>query len=157
STMGYAVVYRSVPVSSSEPGRCWTAQTNDGAHKVTTGRVQRRGPMVTIRPFQQQDLDQCAALYVRVFGETPWNEEWTLDDARKHLQQAIDTPGFEALVAVNGDRIVGVVTGNRKCTSAGEALLLDDMYLDTDVRGQGLGTQMMDELKRRLAGHVSAF
>jgi aminoglycoside 6'-N-acetyltransferase I len=113
--------------------------------------------MATIRPFQPEDIDQCAALYVRVFGEPPWNEVWRIEDARRHLQQAIDTPGFEGLVAVDGARVVGVVTGNRKCTAAGEALLLDDMYVDGGARGQGLGKQMMDELKRRLAGRVSAF
>jgi GNAT superfamily N-acetyltransferase len=113
--------------------------------------------MVTIRPYQSGDLEPCAALYVTVFAEPPWNEEWTVEDAKAHLVQTITTPSFEGLVAVEGERIVGVLTGNRKCTAAGDALMLDDMYVESGMRGQGLGRRMLDELKARLAGQVIAF
>jgi GNAT superfamily N-acetyltransferase len=111
---------------------------------------------ITIRPFEQGDLDKCAELYVRVFSEPPWGEEWTLDHALAHLRQTMTTPGFEGLVAIEGESIVGVLTGNRKCTAAGDALLLDDMYVDSTRRGQGIGTRLMEALKARLAGSVTA-
>jgi len=108
--------------------------------------------MATIRPFQPGDLEPSAELYVAVFAEPPWNEQWAIPDARAHLVQTIATPGFEGLVALEGERIVGVLTGNRKCTATGDSFMLDDMYVDGEHRGQGLGRRMLDELKRHLAG-----
>jgi GNAT superfamily N-acetyltransferase len=106
--------------------------------------------MVTIRPFQSGDLDECAQLYVRVFAEPPWTEVWTLEDARKHLEQTVTTPGFVGLIAEEGGRITGVVTGTSRCGATGDYALLDDMFVDHERRGQGIGRQLLDELKRRL-------
>jgi aminoglycoside 6'-N-acetyltransferase I len=107
--------------------------------------------MMTIRPFQSGDLEECAQLYVRVFAEPPWSEEWTPQDARRHLEQTFQTPGFVGLVAEEGGRIVGVVTGTSRCGATGDYTLLDDMFIDHTLRGQGIGRKLMDELKQRLA------
>ncbi len=107
--------------------------------------------MVTIRPFEAGDLDRCTDLYVRVFAEPPWSEEWLPQDARRHLEQTLKTPGFVGLVAEEGERVVGVVTGTSRCGATGDYALLDDMFVDHDLRGQGIGRRLMDELKRRLA------
>jgi aminoglycoside 6'-N-acetyltransferase I len=108
-------------------------------------------PLVTIRPFEPEDLEECAQLYVRVFAEPPWQEEWSPADARRHLEQTLKTPGFVGLVAHEGDRIVGVVTGVSRCGATGDYFLFDDMFIDHNRRGQGIGRQLMDALKRRLA------
>jgi GNAT superfamily N-acetyltransferase len=107
--------------------------------------------MVTTRPFLPGDLEECAQLYVRVFAEPPWSEEWTPQDARRHLEQTHQTPGFVGLVALDGDQIVGVITGTSRCGATGDYVLLDDMFVDHERRGQGIGRQLMDELKQRLA------
>lgn len=107
--------------------------------------------MVTIRPFEAGDLDRCADLYVRVFAEPPWNEAWTLADARRHLEQTLTTPGFVGLIAEDGGRIAGVLTGTTRCGATGDYGLLDDMFVDPELRGRGIGRQLMDELKQQLA------
>ncbi len=106
--------------------------------------------MQSIRPFEAGDLDECTTLYVSVFAEPPWNEEWTPADARRHLEQTFKTPGFVGLVALEGERIVGVVTGVSRCGATGDYVLLDDMFVDHTLRGQGIGRRLMQELKQRL-------
>jgi GNAT superfamily N-acetyltransferase len=106
--------------------------------------------MVTIRSFESADLEECAQLYVRVFAEPPWLEEWTPEHARRHLDQTLKTPGFRGLVAQEGDRIVGVVTGVARCGATGDYFLFDDMFIEPGRRGQGIGRHLMDTLKRRL-------
>ncbi|HEX6819429.1 MAG TPA: GNAT family N-acetyltransferase [Ktedonobacterales bacterium] len=108
--------------------------------------------MVTIRPFEPDDLDACAELYVRVFAEPPWNEEWQPAEAREHLRHTVKTPGFVGMVAVDGDRVVGMVTGSCRSHAAGHFAMLDDMFVDVPLRGQGIGQRLMDELK----GHLKA-
>jgi aminoglycoside 6'-N-acetyltransferase I len=107
--------------------------------------------MLSIRPFEAGDLDECTALYVSVFAEPPWNEEWTPADARRHLEQTCKTPGFVGLVALDGGHIVGVVTGVSRCGATGDYVLLDDMFVDHTVRGQGIGRRLIEELKQRVA------
>lgn len=106
--------------------------------------------MVTIRPFQSEDLDQCADLYVRVFAESPWSEEWAVEEARRHLERSTQTPGFLGLVAMDGERIVGVVTSTCRSHAAGNFAMLDDMFVDHMLRSQGIGLQLLDEMKQRL-------
>jgi ribosomal protein S18 acetylase RimI-like enzyme len=107
--------------------------------------------MVSIRPFKPEDLDACADLYVRVFAEPPWSEDWRPAEARDHLSHTIGTPGFVGLVAVDESaRIVGMVTGSCRANAAGSFALLDDMFVDVPVRNQGIGRRLMDEVKRQL-------
>ena len=107
--------------------------------------------MVSIRPFKPEDLDPCADLYVRVFAEPPWGEEWRAEEARDHLAHTVGTPGFVGLVAVDeNERIVGMVTGSCRAHAAGNFALLDDMFVDVPLRHHGIGRRLMDELKQQL-------
>lgn len=106
--------------------------------------------MVTIRPFQTEDLDQCAELYVRVFAEPPWSEVWRTEEARHHLDHTVQTPGFVGMVALEGERIIGVITGSCRTNAAGSFALLDDMFVDHPMRNQGIGHRLMDEMKQHL-------
>ena len=38
-----------------------------------------------------EHLDELADLYVETFNSEPWNDEWTIDTAKKRLHQIINT------------------------------------------------------------------
>ena len=106
--------------------------------------------MVTVRDFQSGDLDECVALYIRVFSEPPWHEEWDPAEARGHLEQILLTPGSLGLVALEDDQIMGMLLGVEKHTSTGGAFIVDDVFVHGAKQRQRVGSELMNTLKERL-------
>jgi aminoglycoside 6'-N-acetyltransferase I len=106
--------------------------------------------MVTVRDYQLGDLDACVALYIRVFGEPPWEEQWDPADARAHLEQILGTPGALGLVALDDGQIAGVLLGVEKRTSTGAAFVVDDIFVEGAKQRHHVGSELMTTLKERL-------
>ena len=51
-----------------------------------------------IRKCLDSDLEACVALFVKVFAEPPYNEEWNLQDARAYPSILIINSIVEAFV-----------------------------------------------------------
>jgi GNAT superfamily N-acetyltransferase len=109
--------------------------------------------MVTVRDYQPDDLDECVALYIRVFGEPPWEEQWDLADARAHLEQIILTPGSLGLVALEDNQIMGMLLGVEKRTSTGGAFIVDDIFVEGVKQRHRVGSELMKGLKERQRAH----
>lgn len=106
--------------------------------------------MVMVRDYQPSDLDKCVALYVRVFGAPPWEEQWDPADARAHLEQILLTPGSLGLVALDDGQIMGMLLGVEKRTSTGGAFIVDDVFVEGAKQRQRVGSELMNALKVRL-------
>ena len=97
--------------------------------------------MVTVRDYQPGDLDECVALYLRIFGEPPWEEQWDPADARAHLEQILLTPGSLGLVALEDDQIMGMLMGVEKRTSTGGAFIVDDVFVEGAKQRHRVGSE----------------
>jgi len=76
------------------------------------------------------------------FQKTPEKVSITLD------QMLTNSEDFKALVIRDGDRAIGFATYYFGFSSwSGKHLFLDDLYLETQYRKQGLGAQIMDQLE----------
>jgi aminoglycoside 6'-N-acetyltransferase I len=106
--------------------------------------------MVTVRDYQPGDLDACVALYVRVFGEAPWEEQWDPANARIHLEQDLGTPAALGLVAVDNEQIVGVLLGVEKRAATSVAFMITELYVEGAKQRQGVGAALINELVERL-------
>jgi GNAT superfamily N-acetyltransferase len=106
--------------------------------------------MVTVRDYQPGDLDECVALYIRVFSEPPWEEVWDPADGRAPLEQIIKTPGSLGLVALEDGQIMGMLLGVEKRTSTGGAFIVDDVFVEGAKQRHRAGSELMSALKERL-------
>jgi len=109
--------------------------------------------MVTVRDYQPGDLDECVALYIRVFGEPPWGEQWDPANARIHLEQDLGTPAALGLVAADDEQIVGVLLGVEKRAATNTAFMVTELYVEGAKQRQGVGAALMNELVERLKAH----
>jgi GNAT superfamily N-acetyltransferase len=93
----------------------------------------------------------------------PWDEAYggLLADRSSHVHEGrfrrsrpVSTPGREqVLVAVAGERIVGFTLARPSSdedSHAGEAVLAG-LYVDPDVRGDGIGSALVEALLERLS------
>ncbi len=104
-----------------------------------------------IRKFTIQDMDKCAKLYKEVFSTYPWYDNWvSLEQARTYLIELIENPVFEGYVAYSGLKLVAVCFGHRKSWWMGKELFIDEFYVRNESQGGGIGTKMMDYIKKQL-------
>ena len=102
-----------------------------------------------IREFETTDLDDCAALFASVFNGEPWNESWRFEDARMRIGDIAAAPKFIGLVMSNRE-LLGFVVGNVIRIESDNIFELKEMCVRTEKQRLGLGTQLLNELKRRL-------
>lgn len=100
-----------------------------------------------LREFLTNDLEECVLLYRQMVDHhreiyedstIPYNDE----EIRKKLQRTDDN--YVKIVAEKGKRIVGLLTIDIK----GRTCELDEILVDKDMRGRGIGRAFADFLKK---------
>ncbi|MEN6292415.1 MAG: GNAT family N-acetyltransferase [Methanobacterium sp.] len=104
-----------------------------------------------MRKFTVQDVDKCAELFKEVFSAYPWYDNWvSLEQARTYLIELIENPVFEGYVAYNGLSLVAVCFGHKRSWWVGKEFFMDEFYVRNESQGNGIGTRMMDYIKKQL-------
>ena len=102
------------------------------------------------RQFLLEDVADIAALYVASFNAPPWNEQWTLETASQRLRQMLQRPSAYGLLAYDEQGFCGVILGDEEQFYDGIQFQIREFCVDNSRRGQGLGTNIYQELERRL-------
>ncbi|GGP08105.1 GNAT family N-acetyltransferase [Oceanobacillus neutriphilus] len=100
------------------------------------------------RIVEEEDLIICSKLFLTVFNEEPWNDEWTLETAQQYLSNFYQTPGFLGVSAVENNEIVGFIFGVRRVWWSGDEFFINEMCVDTNQQNKGVGKSLMDYLKK---------
>ncbi|ABO08005.1 GNAT family N-acetyltransferase [Pyrobaculum calidifontis] len=111
-------------------------------------------PTVVIRPARREDLDAITQLIVRL---KRLNAEFDpllevvpeiVEASRKYVENALESPSSVVLVAVEGDRIVGVFKGDvedRIFYKPRYAGVIREFYVLPEYRRKGIGKRLMME------------
>ena len=100
-----------------------------------------------LRKFSATDLEECVSLYRQMVDHhrevyedntIPYNDEYI----RKKLQRTDDS--YIKIVAEKDKRIVGLLTIDIK----GRTCELDEILVEKDMRGKGIGTVLTEYLKK---------
>lgn len=65
---------------------------------------------------------------------------------REHLEDIIESPWHTILMAIDGDKIVGMAILTIVLGSIDKNAYLEDFVVDSELRGQGIGTKMWNEM-----------
>lgn len=109
---------------------------------------------MTARPYQEEDLESCVALFVATFAAPPWNETWAPEVVRARLEQIVRTPGFygEVIASDAGGSMVGYALGISEPWHEGSHYYLKEMAVDPAWQRQGVGAVLMAALSQALEG-----
>jgi len=103
--------------------------------------------VLVFRRFNWKDLDECAALFKKVFSADPWFDEWvSLDQSRKYLRELVENPVFEGFLMCEDSKIVAVCLGHRRSWWMGKEFFMDEFFVETGRQGNGIGTKTVDFL-----------
>lgn len=103
--------------------------------------------MALIRPARQQDVEQLVGLLHSLFTI---EEDFCADTGKQHrgLELMLRDERSHILVAEADGQVVGMCTGQVVISTAegGPAILVEDMVVAENFRGQGLGRALLDGL-----------
>ena len=102
---------------------------------------------ITVRPARMEDLERLVGLLGLLFA---MEEDFCFDAARQRqgLALLLDDERARVLVAERADGVVGMCTGQLVVSTAegGPALLVEDVVVDANHRGRGVGRALLAAL-----------
>lgn len=109
------------------------------------------GSDLNFRRFCYEDLDECAELFKEVFSSYPWFDDWgSLNQTIIYLNELMENPAFDGVVALEDAQIVGVCLGHRKSWWAGKEFFVDEFFVSNHKQGNGIGTKLLTEIDNYL-------
>ncbi len=102
-----------------------------------------------ILPLIASHLDVCAELFVLVFNQKPWHEQWTLETAHQRLWETLRTPGFVGFVYEDKE-VLGFVAGYCEQLDVGKGYCLKELCVHSAKQRTGIGTYLLNHLHSHL-------
>lgn len=97
-----------------------------------------------IRPALERDIDTIADVFIASFGGLTFLPRLHTDDETRAWIRTIMIPGHQTWIAEVGGRIIGFAS------VAGT--LLGHLYVRPDAQGRGVGTALLEIVKRECPG-----
>jgi N-acetylglutamate synthase len=98
-----------------------------------------QGREIEIRRAMKEDYDGMIALWTRAgLHHQPAGR-----DSRKNMEKELDDPGVDAMVALEGDDIIGTIIG----TNDGRKGWVNRLAVDPDHRGRGIAKELVDRVE----------
>lgn len=88
-------------------------------------------------------LDDLTDLFVDTFNAPPWNDMWSLEQARARLLDIMKMPHFCGAAQYSGDRIVGLIMGHGEQSYDGMHFQIMEFCVANDMKGHGIGGDML--------------
>lgn len=97
-------------------------------------------------------LDELTALFLKVYSEPPWNDEWpNFHTASTYLREFCDNPHFLGYMIEDNEHVIGASFGHTKTWWQGKEYCIDEFFIDTDSQGSGRGSRLMSFIKSDLS------
>jgi ribosomal protein S18 acetylase RimI-like enzyme len=97
-----------------------------------------------IRKCLDGDLEACVTLFVEVFAEPPYQEEWNFRDARAYLERFWRLSPEECFVAMNNQKIEGALFGYSYPWQGGRNYYVHELFVYKTNRRRGLGRSLIE-------------
>lgn len=103
--------------------------------------------MTGIREILEQDIVPISNLYISVFKEAPWNEEWRLNQAVERLMGIYNSPGFYGLLHEDMDNPVAVILGRSLTFRNWKEFEIMELFVNPAYQGMGIGSELVKQLE----------
>lgn len=98
-----------------------------------------------MKTIKAEIIDDLAPLFIDVFNSPPWNESWSIEQAKEKLLDIINTPRFYGMAEYSGDNMVGLIMGHGEQCFDGIHFHILEFCVARSMQGKGIGSRMLDE------------
>ncbi len=105
---------------------------------------------IILSDIDHDDLVECSELFVSIFKDPPWNEDWNIENAFERLNDFLVSPNTIALKAEVENKIIGFLMGEIQRWDKNKVFYLKEMCVITSIQRQGVGKAMMAKLENKL-------
>ncbi|MGL5834617.1 MAG: GNAT family N-acetyltransferase [Waterburya sp.] len=105
---------------------------------------------MNIRAIAQQDLQTISKLYVSVFSNPPWNEDWEFSWAYERLNWVFQSQAFAGYMALEGEETLGAIMGHFVPFKGEKGFTIVEFLVATNHQNQGVGSKLLTQLESEL-------
>ena len=105
---------------------------------------------IEITNIAKKDLLDCSKLYIEVFREPPWNEEWSLEDALERLSDMFNIPKPVAIKATHNGKLCGFLLGRIMKWTGETSCDVEEICISNSMQRKGVGSLLMGKLEESL-------
>lgn len=101
------------------------------------------------KKYDDSYLEGCAIELCNSFKEEPWNETWTLNQAKQRIIELSKSYGFIGIVLIDKDtnEVVSFMAGRIMTYLNYKEYWIDDLSVNPKYKGHGIGTKMIQYAK----------
>lgn len=99
---------------------------------------------MTIRPITENDIENCAEIFISAYNQLPWNYKWEKGKAVKYLKEYFLSSGFTGFVGTVDNKIVAAMFGHVKTWWTNNQLVIDELFVSSENQGHGYGKILME-------------
>jgi len=97
-----------------------------------------------IRKIVNEDLKQCAGILESAYEEKPYFEKFEEGNALKYIEEKFKSCAEDSFVICQDSEILGFVFWTISCWTDGPQAVLEEIVIDNNHQGKGLGKQLIE-------------
>lgn len=101
-----------------------------------------------MRAIQKSDIDVLSTLYAKAYSSRS-EEKWSIDTIQQLLIFLLIKQPELCLVMEKEQQIIGAVFGSIKPWWNGNHLILEEIFVDPDIHGKGVGSSLLNEVCKK--------
>lgn len=104
-----------------------------------------------IRAMDLSRLSEYAELFVSVFNQKPWNDEWTQETALIRIENMMRTNTFIGKALYADNDLKGIIWGQKEQYYDGIHFQIQEFCVKTSEQNKGYGKALLGALKAELS------
>jgi aminoglycoside 6'-N-acetyltransferase I len=100
-----------------------------------------------IKPINENNIEDCAKVFIQAYNKSPWNYNWNIDDAIIYLREYTSSPQFIGFVLLNNDQIAGALLAHTKTWWTNKQLFIDELFVSPEFQKMGFGDKLMTHIE----------
>lgn len=101
--------------------------------------------------LQKEQVKATAELYISVFSEEPWNEEYdSFEQVEALIRNFMSKDCYLNFVAIEENEVIGLCLGLKKPWIKGIEYYIDEFCIKTDRQGRGLGSAFLAQIEAEI-------
>lgn len=106
--------------------------------------------MADVVKIEDEHVSELAQALVLAYGENPWNEIWTMEQARKSILYTISGSGSRGYAVLEDGKAVGALMGKIQLYRDYE-FFINQIYVHPAFQGRGLARKMLSHAAAALS------